>query len=458
MSEYDNLPEQVIDSIEPIQKEPENKSVGSWYGIIAAVLVIIAICYFNSDSSTGSSKNSKRFAKEYRYIMARRTGDIRIYSATAPDAIGKNAAVIKESKFKAVNCAIQEYKKGMPDERLAVRILLAKSLIKSKITDSDFKAIKPENREIWNSILGTGSIAAFEIPAYKKAVEKMRFGRLEPLVLQHLYINAGDRKAAALELEKQKNNAISWFLFMILLFICAVAAFILGLVSLILGLINLKRIDDLPITTGIANGWDFLVYIAIYLSAPLVAWSIPAFGGPGLFVAVELLTLVFVVMWLKRVGRDACLVFNRDIAKNIGLGIVGWLSAVPLLVISMLAASTFSDPNRMIDPITIYMDHRGWVTVAFMLTASVVGPIVEEIAFRGILLDTFRSKMGFWWAALLSSFLFGMMHLNFSIKLLPTFCLGMVFCYLRRKTGSLTASCVCHMVNNTVATLMFLLF
>lgn len=95
-----------------------------------------------------------------------------------------------------------------------------------------------------------------------------------------------------------------------------------------------------------------------------------------------------------------------------------------------------------------------------MLVASgvIVAPIVEEIAFRGVLLNAMMRRLSFWWAAVLSSLLFGALHAPTASALpaLPvvvtwTAAFGVVQCILVRHTKRLTPAIFVHAIANLLA-------
>jgi membrane protease YdiL (CAAX protease family) len=89
------------------------------------------------------------------------------------------------------------------------------------------------------------------------------------------------------------------------------------------------------------------------------------------------------------------------------------------------------------------------------LALVVVAPIFEEILFRGYLFGFIRKKTSFFLTALLVSGIFGLIHLQLNVAI-DVFCLSLVACYLREKTGTIWASVLLHMIKNGIA--FFLLF
>jgi len=76
-----------------------------------------------------------------------------------------------------------------------------------------------------------------------------------------------------------------------------------------------------------------------------------------------------------------------------------------------------------------------------------VGPVCEELIFRGVLLRGFLENYGRWTAILVSSFLFAFIHLN-PWQAVSGFFLGCLFAWFVARTGSLFPAIMGHMVSN----------
>ncbi|HEX9059392.1 MAG TPA: type II CAAX endopeptidase family protein [Clostridia bacterium] len=75
--------------------------------------------------------------------------------------------------------------------------------------------------------------------------------------------------------------------------------------------------------------------------------------------------------------------------------------------------------------------------------------LCEEAMFRGVILRGFE-KAGTVTAILISSLLFGLLHLDFE-KLLGTFILGALICFFTYRTNSIFAGMAAHFTNNAIA-------
>lgn len=79
-----------------------------------------------------------------------------------------------------------------------------------------------------------------------------------------------------------------------------------------------------------------------------------------------------------------------------------------------------------------------------------IAPLVEEIVFRFGLFGGIRKKTGFWMAAIVSSVLFGMVHMNLAIGL-SAFLLGIVSCVIYESTHKILFSISLHMIANLLS-------
>lgn len=91
-----------------------------------------------------------------------------------------------------------------------------------------------------------------------------------------------------------------------------------------------------------------------------------------------------------------------------------------------------------------------------LLALLVVAPIFEELLCRGVILEAVRRKHGGLVACLLSSLVFGIMHIE-PQAVLNAFMIGMLLGYLYLRTNSIFASIIIHFFNNVIAYL-FLVF
>ena len=82
----------------------------------------------------------------------------------------------------------------------------------------------------------------------------------------------------------------------------------------------------------------------------------------------------------------------------------------------------------------------------------VLGPLAEEIVYRGFVYQRLREKGSETLAAVCSALLFGVMHFNL-VQCVYAFVLGILLAHIVNRTGSLLTAAAAHMAANLVSVL-----
>lgn len=85
-----------------------------------------------------------------------------------------------------------------------------------------------------------------------------------------------------------------------------------------------------------------------------------------------------------------------------------------------------------------------------ILSLGILVPISEELVFRGLLFQRLREKGSYMQAAVFSSVVFGLMHMNM-VQMLYGFVMGMLLAYVYEKYGSVKAPALAHMSMNIMS-------
>lgn len=91
------------------------------------------------------------------------------------------------------------------------------------------------------------------------------------------------------------------------------------------------------------------------------------------------------------------------------------------------------------------------LTIPMVMYACIIGPVFEEFIYRGAVLRSFE-KYGRWFAILISSILFGLMHGNF-YQIFMAIGVGIILGYLATEY-SIKLSILLHIINNTLVTVL----
>jgi membrane protease YdiL (CAAX protease family) len=87
------------------------------------------------------------------------------------------------------------------------------------------------------------------------------------------------------------------------------------------------------------------------------------------------------------------------------------------------------------------------------LAIAVVGPIVEELVFRGMLFQLLRRQLPLWGATILSAGIFAALHV-IPVLLPSLFVFGVALALVFHRTRSLYCSTFLHMLINAVAVVL----
>ena len=118
----------------------------------------------------------------------------------------------------------------------------------------------------------------------------------------------------------------------------------------------------------------------------------------------------------------------------------------------------------LMELLNFYTDEEPNATLLIGISAVIGAPLMEEVLFRGLILNRLLSKMNVWVAILLSSLLFAVSHLEFT-QAIYCFFMGLSIAYVYVKTRSLIPCMIghglinlksCFALNNT--TLFYILF
>jgi membrane protease YdiL (CAAX protease family) len=141
-------------------------------------------------------------------------------------------------------------------------------------------------------------------------------------------------------------------------------------------------------------------------------------------------------------------------AAGVGAALAGFV-IVNIILVIVTALTGTEPPEQQVfellsDPLL------AWVIGA---TAVLAAPVIEEIVFRGVLMDVFQRWWGWWGAAIVQAAVFSAVHietLSSATMFLSLALLGFIFAWLRRVTGSLVAPIVAHLVFNLVSLVLSL--
>jgi membrane protease YdiL (CAAX protease family) len=216
-----------------------------------------------------------------------------------------------------------------------------------------------------------------------------------------------------------------------------------------------------------ASVWAVVIFI-VTLFAPLAAQSLGLVvvtlpngkADPQAFETIMApLTILFLLIVASRLRSNPLevLALRRPLnAKRVISVVLVTLTAMILiagLAVGLAEDNEVADPNQQLNEETI---HRTGLMASLLFT-GLLGPVKEEMLFRGFLLVSFfNTRLWFWGAAAITSLAFAFVHNVDSLNpllMLPYVVMGLGFAFVLRFTGSLWVSIGLHVLKNSLAVL-----
>lgn len=220
-------------------------------------------------------------------------------------------------------------------------------------------------------------------------------------------------------------------------------------------------------------GWSFgelgrilILIVAIASLIPFARFGLEAVfhlvSDTNLAMTVSMLVLdcfviVAILAFARGKRRSVWRVFGCTAQKLPGAlatGLRGYTAVFPwlfvLLFVAMELARRFGW-KPPVEPIQqlIFEEDRTGVLALTVLLACVVGPVAEELLFRGVLYQAIRRRTSRLVAMLASAAAFSLIHTNV-VGFLPIFLLGCLLADLYERTGSLAGSTAIHIIHNAL--------
>ena len=192
-----------------------------------------------------------------------------------------------------------------------------------------------------------------------------------------------------------------------------------------------------------------LVAFGVFFAQQACAWLVMAkqfqgthWGLVGILLALNFGVFAYLFA-VRRVTRP------RGRARlRVGQGLLVAWAALPLIYGLFVLLGELRGVDEQQETITYMIKGRtGWEYLAVFTV--LVAPLLEEIAFRGLLYPALRARIGPMAALVATSLLFGLVHVNVNV-IFPLAVFGVFLGYLAEKTGSILPCVVAHSAFNAL--------
>jgi membrane protease YdiL (CAAX protease family) len=164
--------------------------------------------------------------------------------------------------------------------------------------------------------------------------------------------------------------------------------------------------------------------------------------------------IIYFIMSRKGLSLKDYLGLKRPEVKKL----FKWLVLLILTTVSFELLSRFLDKQVVSEEMIDAFKSAGSLSV-FCAAVVIIGPLFEEVLFRGFAFEGIRnSRLGPLGAVLITSFLWSVIHFQYDwYGMLNIFVLGLLFGIARLRTDSLIVTVVIHWVNNLASTVEMML-
>ncbi len=172
-----------------------------------------------------------------------------------------------------------------------------------------------------------------------------------------------------------------------------------------------------------------------------------------LYAGADAVMLVVVVAFAWPMGRELVRMFRAPHMDAIAWGLL-LLGPAGLWLLNFGLLSAVGDlPGILVSDPVQELREAGASTATVFLLVCITPPLLEEAAFRGVILEKIRESFGTRSAAIVVSVLFSVLHMAM-LSFIPFAALALVLAALRLRTGSLWPAILGHALFNLAPMLL----
>lgn len=177
---------------------------------------------------------------------------------------------------------------------------------------------------------------------------------------------------------------------------------------------------------------------------------------------MDILVLIFIFYFItKKYKQDLSSIglSLKNFLNKFFLGLNSYISLIPVILMVLFIIIWLSNIFNYQPPAQpifelFFQEKRSLLVIYLTFFATIVGPIAEEVFFRGFAYRALRERLGVFKTIALTSLVFAALHTNLA-GFFPILILGIMLAYLAEKTNSIIPSITVHILHNS-AILSFL--
>jgi len=173
---------------------------------------------------------------------------------------------------------------------------------------------------------------------------------------------------------------------------------------------------------------------------------------------IDVSVLFFIYYLTKTKGCDLTslgLKFQK-LKKDLFAGLAIYAAVLPIIILVLTGLVFISElisyepPPHPLVEILVEEDKKTPIIIYLSIfLACTLGPVIEEMFFRGFCYPVFKEKWGSVWGMVISAAFFASIHGSL-FAFIPIFVLGLILAYVYEKRNSLIPSIVIHVTHNSI--------
>ena len=212
---------------------------------------------------------------------------------------------------------------------------------------------------------------------------------------------------------------------------------------------------------------SFLVSYLLIMILGILAFTVPLLlvgisEGPAFSISLIMIEALLIPMILLFIYLDGSLErtkvllhigsLKRGLFLGLGIPVFAMIvDNIAVLIYAIAFIFFFGEPTTITElPGGTSWDSSPVALILTFISICILTPISEELLFRGYILDAVNRLHGKWPAIIISSIIFGMVHFDPFTMGMATIG-GVIYGWIRMRTGSLVPGIVAHAMWNTMA-------
>lgn len=161
---------------------------------------------------------------------------------------------------------------------------------------------------------------------------------------------------------------------------------------------------------------------------------------------------------LKEIGFRPIVLKWRWVLGALGLTILSMALSIGINIgLNYLIHGNIEGVQTMRDMLFQPQSYSFGEFFVWLIFIGILGPITEELLFRGGLMTWFGKFMPSWLALILPAVIFGLLHLDSWPIIVSTTVMGIILGLSYKKTGSIWTPILIHVFNNSIAVILIFL-